>query len=166
MLFFEIRANFWQNKRKVFLKMITFDRWQHILGVARKAKILALRLRSNDEKFAEDMFLLGVMHDLGYEFNEGNASHGAIGGEILKRNHYKYWQEVALHGDETVADMSDELFLLNVADMTTGPKGEDFSFEERLEEIADRFGKDSHAYQKCVTEVEKLKADERYLKIR
>lgn len=145
--------------------MITENRWKHILGVARKAKEFACRFKPNDGKFAEDMFLLGVLHDMGYEFMESNAGHAAIGGEILKRNNYKYWQEVFLHGDETVEDMSDELFILNCADMSTGPSGENFTFEERLAEIASRFGKEADAYKKCVTETEKLKADKRFAKI-
>lgn len=135
--------------------MITQNRWQHILGVARKAKMLAEKLKPDNAQYAEDMFLLGVMHDLGYEFMESNASHAAVGGKILKRNNYQYWQEVALHADETVENMSDELFILNCADMMTGPNGEDFTFEERLEEIAGRFGKDAAPYQKCVIEVQK-----------
>ena len=142
--------------------MITENRWQHILGVARKAKMLAEKLKPDNAQYAEDMFLLGVMHDLGYEFMESNASHAAIGGEILKRSGYKYWQEVTLHGDETVENMTDELFILNCADMMTGPSGEDFTFEERLVEIAGRFGRDAAPYKKCVIEVQKLKADKRY----
>ena len=145
--------------------MITQSRWQHILGVARKAKILADKLKPNNVQYAEDMFLLGIMHDLGYEFMESNASHAAVGGEILKRSGYQYWQEVALHGDETVDDMTDELFILNCADMMTGPKGEDFTFDKRLKEIAQRFGEDADAYKKCVVEVQKLKVDARYSKI-
>ena len=69
---------------------------------------------------------------------------------------------MTLHGDETVENMTDELFILNCADMMTGPSGEDFTFEERLEEIASRFGKDAAPYKKCVIEVQKLKADKRY----
>lgn len=145
--------------------MITSSRWQHILGVARKCKEFALKFKPENSKFAEDMFLLGIMHDLGYEFIESNASHAAIGGEILKRSGYQYWQEVTQHGDETVDDMTDELFILNCADMSTGPNGEDFTFDERLKEIAQRFGKDADAYKKCVVEVEKLRADKRYEKI-
>ena len=145
--------------------MITQNRWQHILGVARKAKMLAEKLKPNDTQYAEDMFLLGIMHDLGYEFMESNVSHAAVGGEILKRNNYRYWQEVSLHGDETVENMSDELFILNCADMSTGPNGEDFTFDERLKEITQRFGEDAYAYKKCVIEVEKLKYDKRYEKI-
>lgn len=145
--------------------MISESRWQHILGVARKAKILADKLKPNNVQYAEDMFLLGIMHDLGYEFIESNASHAYVGGEILKRNNYQFWSEVSLHGDETVKNMSDELFILNCADMSTGPNGEDFTFDERLKEIAQRFGKDADAYKKCVVEVEKLRADKRYEKI-
>ena len=128
--------------------------------------MLAEKLKPDNTQYAEDMFLLGVMHDLGYEFMESNASHAAVGGEILKRSGYKYWQEVALHGDETVENMTDELFILDCADMMTGPSGENFTFEERLEEIASRFGKDAAPYKKCVIEVQKLKADERYAKIK
>ena len=146
--------------------MITQNRWQHILGVARKCKEYALKFKPEDGQFAEDMFLLGMLHDMGYEFNQNNASHAAVGGEILNRNNYRYWQEVALHGDETVENMTDELFILNAADMSTGPNGEDFTFEQRLEEIASRFGKQSQAYQKCVIEIEKLKSDKRYAFIR
>ena len=145
--------------------MIKQNRWQHILGVARKCKEYALTLK-NDDKFAEDMFLLGMLHDMGYEFMENNASHASVGGEILKRNNYKYWQEVTLHGDEKIDDMSDELFILNCADMTTGPGGENFSFDERLEEIASRFGKEADAYKKCVIEVQKLRNDKRYHKLK
>ena len=75
--------------------MITQNRWQHILGVARKCKEYAAKLRPDDSQFAEDMFVLGMLHDMGYEFIESNASHGAIGGEILKRSCYRFWKEVA-----------------------------------------------------------------------
>lgn len=145
--------------------MIAQNRWQHILGVARKCKEFAAKFKPNDREFAEDMFVLGLLHDMGYEFVESNASHAAVGGEILKRNNYRYWSEVSLHGDETVDNMSDELFILNCADMSTGPNGEDFTFAERLKEIASRFGTDAVAYKKCVIEVEKLKADKRYKKL-
>lgn len=145
--------------------MISESRWRHILGVARKSKEFALKFKPENSKFAEDMFLLGMLHDMGYEFMESNASHAYVGGEILKRNNYQFWSEVSLHGDETVDDMTDELFILNCADMSTGPNGEDFTFDERLEEIASRFGKDANAYKKCVVEVEKLRSDKRYEKI-
>ena len=46
--------------------------------------------------------------------------------------------------------------------MSTGPNGENFTFDERLDEIASRFGKDTNAYKKCVIEIENLRNDKRY----
>ena len=40
--------------------MITANRWQHILGVARKAKVLAEKLKPNDTKYAEDNIKKGL----------------------------------------------------------------------------------------------------------
>ena len=146
--------------------MITESRWQHILGVARKTKQLALKLKPENTQYAEDMFILGIMHDLGYEFTESNNTHASTAGEILKRSGYQYWQEISLHGNETINNMSDELFILNSADMMTGPNGQDFTFDERLEEIASRFGNDSTVYKNCALIVQKLTSDTRYKKIK
>ena len=33
-----------------------------------KSSITGKKIHPNNEKYAEDMFLFGVMHDLGYEF--------------------------------------------------------------------------------------------------
>ncbi len=142
--------------------MITSVRWQHILGVARRAKELAEKFRPADEKFAQDMFLLGMLHDFGYEFSEEPGEHPAIGAEILKRQGYRYWKEVADHGNVNAAEVSDELFILSCADMTTGPGGEHFTMRERIDNMALRYGKDSHAHKKAIIAAEKLKADPRY----
>lgn len=142
--------------------MITQNRWQHILGVARKAKTLAQQFKPENTQYAEDMFLLGLLHDFGYEFMAENQGHAAVGGAILKRNQYKYWDEVAQHGT-TAENMTDELFLLNCADMTTGPAGEDFTMQERLEEIGYRYGKESAAYIKTAEEIRILQQDPRYI---
>ena len=139
--------------------MITSDRWWHTLSVARKAKELARKIKPNDEKYAEDMFLLGLLHDFGYEFTTGE--HAKIGGEVLKRNGYRYWREIMFHGCVEDCDMTDESFILNCADMTIGPDGKDMTFEERLEDIAARHGKTSRAYEMSFKEISVLKKDKR-----
>lgn len=68
--------------------MITQNRWQHILGVARKCREYATKFRPDDSKFTEDMFVLGILHDMGYEFTNDNIGHASVGGEILKRSNY------------------------------------------------------------------------------
>lgn len=142
--------------------MITESRWQHILGVARKAKEIAEIMRPNDTKFAEDMFLLGMLHDFGYEFCELGPDHGPIGGEILRRSGYKYWREVAEHSIPEAFSFSDEIFIINCADMIVGPNGEKMTMEERIADIVKRYGKDSPGVEKAKKMAELLQKDERY----
>lgn len=142
--------------------MITYARWQHILGVARRAQALAEKLRPEDKAFAQDMFLLGMLHDFGYEFAENPGEHPQIGAEILKRQGYRYWREIENHGNVNVTEVSDELFILSCADMTTGPGGERFTMRERIDNMAQRYGKDSHAHKKATVAAGKLQADPRY----
>lgn len=142
--------------------MITPARWQHILGVARRAKVLAEKMRPQDDAFAQDMFLLGMLHDFGYEFAEEPGEHPEIAAEILKRQGYRCWKEVADHGKISLTEISDELYILSCADMTTGPGGEDFTMQERIDNMIQRYGKDSHAHKKAMIAAEKLKADPRY----
>ena len=146
--------------------MITSSRWQHILAVARRARTLAEKLRPNDGMFAEGMFLLGMLHDFGYEFAEDPGDHPAIGAEILKRQGYRYWKEVADHGNVNVTEATDALFVLSCADMTTGPHGESFTMQERIDNMAERYGRDSRHHKKAIIAAEKLQADPRYQSVK
>lgn len=146
--------------------MITENRWLHILGVARKAKEFALKMRPDDKRYAEDMFLLGLLHDVGYEFSENGTGHAALGGQILERCGYKYWKEVANHGYSEDIIATDELFILNCADMKVSADGKSCTMAERLEDIGVRYGIDSPAYKKAILEIEKLQSDDRYLKLK
>ena len=146
--------------------MITSTRWQHILGVARRAKALAEKMRPADEAFAEDMFLLGMLHDFGYEFAENPSDHPSVGAEILKRQGYRYWKEVADHGNINVKEVSDALFVLSCADMTTGPGGERFTMQERIDNMAERYGQDSRHHKKAMIAAEMIQADPRYLSLK
>lgn len=131
--------------------MINENRLNHIIGVARlmkeKAKILGL-----DE---QEMFLLGMMHDVAYEFDE-SAEHNRTGGNLLKSQNYKYYNEVYYHGDINADYKSLELDLLNFCDMHVDGKGNVVSFEERLEDIKARRGEDSFAATKCAEMMRRL----------
>ena len=123
---------------------ITDDRMMHILTVARQMKEKSMELGWTEEK-SQEMFVLGLNHDLGYEFGE-NSNHHLIGGTILKNMTFKYYQEVLYHGVNDCEYQSKELDLLNWADMHTDGKGNRVTFEERLTDIAVRRGKESRAY--------------------
>ena len=111
------------------------------------------------------MFLLGMLHDFGYEFTENGEKHAIIAGQILERSGYKYWQDVVNHSDKATDNMSDETFILNCADLSVSPDGKDITMAERVEDIGRRHGKDSTQYLIAFEKLQKLQADTRFSKI-
>ena len=131
------------------------DRLKHSVAVARKMVEIGKEINLNETEL-QDLFLLGFNHDIGYECGE-NSDHGHIGGEILKRNNYKYWKEIYYHGDINARYTSLFLEILNNADMQIDKYGNDVGFDKRLEDIKNRYGKESKVYNDAVILVEKLK---------
>lgn len=127
---------------------LSLERLNHSLAVARKMKAMAER----DIHFPhspEDMFYLGLLHDAAYEFVEAQEAHERKGGTVLRDNGYKYWREIYYHGEPDSEYSSQALDLLNYADMTTGSDGRDVSLEERLADIAMRYGEESIQHKKA-----------------
>lgn len=122
--------------------MITQDRYNHMIAVANKMKELAEK-HNEFEINPNDAFTLGLLHDIGYEFVHNNIYHAFEGGQVLKDQGYKYWQEIKWHGIPQVDYISPQLQLLNYVDMTTGPTGEYITIEERLADIAVRYTENS-----------------------
>ncbi len=63
-----------------------------------------------------------------------------------------YWNYPALiglrlylfdHGNPDIENWTDELLILNIADMTTSPDGKPITTNQRLEDIENRYGTDS-----------------------
>lgn len=135
---------------------ISSDRMNHILAVANKMREIA----KNQPDFAgleEEMFILGFLHDVGYAFAEVQKEHAHLGGEKLKLQGYKYWQEVFHHGSPQNEYNSQELMLLNYVDMTTSPNGKSITIKERIEDIEKRYGSDSIQAKEAIIVAEKLK---------
>lgn len=122
---------------------MTINRLQHSLAVAKKMKkIVALQ----PEKFecnADEAYLIGLLHDIGYEFSENQIDHAHNGGLFLKEQGYKYWREIYYHGTVQNEYNSVILIVLNYVDLTTGPNGESLSIEMRINDIVERYGKES-----------------------
>ena len=139
------------------------DRLKHSIAVARKMVEIGKEFRLDDKEL-QDLFLLGFNHDIGYEFDR--AKHEEIGGEILRRNNYKFWEEVLNHGHPKVEYDSLYLDILNMADMQVDKFGQDVGYENRLEDIKGRYGEDSPIYEKCEALVKEVKEKyKRYLRI-
>lgn len=127
------------------------DRLKHSLAVANKM----VELNNGLDK--ESVFLIGYLHDIGYEFTSNNIEHNKVGGEILKILGFKYWKEIYYHGENNIEYKSDYLDLLNKADMQIDKYGNDVGYDKRLEDIKKRYGVESIEYKKAKTLIDNLK---------
>ena len=134
------------------------NRLKHSLAVARKMVEIGKEYNLDSNEL-EDLFLLGLNHDIGYEFGN-NSNHGYIGGGILKRNKYKYWKEVYYHGNINPEYSSLFLKILNKADMQIDKDGNDVGYIKRLEDIKIRYGKNSTTYKKAEILVSRLRSED------
>ena len=110
-----------------------------------------------DEQLQE-LFLLGYLHDIGYQFGT-NENHNMIGGSLLRNSNYKYWKEVYYHGIANSEYKSLYLDILNTADMMIDKCGNDVGSVKRLEDIKKRYGEDSIQYINCFKIINELKGD-------
>lgn len=121
----------------------TMNRMKHSLSVAAKMKEIVANNPRKYPFYPSDAFVLGMLHDIGYEFSSEQNEHANKGGLVLKEQDYKYWREVYYHGIYQTEYDSPMLRLLNYVDMITGPNGEYMTIKERIDDIARRYGKDS-----------------------
>ena len=132
------------------------DRLKHSYAVACKMIELGNERKLSDESL-EELFTLGFIHDIGYQFGN-NENHNMLGGNLLKDNGYKYWKEVYYHGVPNSDYKSLYLDILNTADMMIDKFGNDVGFDKRLEDIKNRYGEDSIQYNNCVKIVNELRS--------
>lgn len=118
--------------------------------VAARCRELGRDLFDWPEAKLRHMFILGYLHDIGYAFVEKQSDHEQVGGDILAECGLDGADIIAAHGDPGVGDMQDELLVLNLADMTTGPSGEPVTIPARLADIGERYGRDSSQYARAV----------------
>ena len=119
------------------------NRLSHMGGVAQRAADIALGVTGSAD-FAEEMFVAGLLHDVGYAFADAKT-HGVAGGKVLERCGFEYSAAIARHGNGVSLSLAEAI--LNLADMTTSKTGEQVSMESRLGEIENRFGAASREYR-------------------
>ena len=135
--------------------MIDNDRLKHSYAVGKKMIEIGKQYKLSEFELQE-LFVLGLNHDIGYEFGN-NSNHNVVGGKILKENNYKYWQEVYYHGQIECEYKSLYLDILNKADMQIDKYGNDVGYIKRLEDIKIRYGENSQVYIQCKNLISKLK---------
>ncbi len=134
------------------------NRSLHSLGVAKKMVEIG-KSKGLSTAMLNDLFTLGIVHDIGYQFGPGDM-HQKNGGLVLKENGYRYWQEVYYHGIIQNEYTSIYLDILNQADMQIDKMGNDVGYTGRLEDIKSRYGDDSKVYTSCVNLVNFIKESE------
>jgi hypothetical protein len=134
--------------------MISEYKLKHMIQVARFMKQYC-KDKGFDDNYCQEMFTLGLLHDIGYEFEE-SPEHNKVGGLLLKNQNYKYFNEVMNHGNPYSDYSSCELDILNYADLHVDAKGKFVSFTERLDDIKNRYGENSDSYKSARTIAENL----------
>lgn len=133
---------------------ITENRLKHGLAVARLMYKTA-KENGKTEEYAKEMFMLGYLHDIGYEFTDTThkESHPGVGAELVStlNMNYKYTLAILLHGQpyRLIGEKyrTEELDLLNWADLNIDHTGEHVGMYTRLLGIKKRYGKDSTQYE-------------------
>lgn len=135
---------------------ISEDRLRHILGVARKAYKIAKEMNC-DERFCRRCFMLGWIHDVGYEFSEKQSEHADISADLLwtlgcnkdGRPYNTEWvnavSAIRNHG-LYIENNTLEYKILNMADMQVDSYGNEVSVFERLDKIKNKYGEYSDEY--------------------
>ena len=133
------------------------NRLLHMREVGRLCYQLAADLFKWEESTCRQMFLMGFLHDVGYEFASNQSDHEFIGGELLAETNYTHSEPIRLHGNPNADLTDDRLFLLNLADMVVSGDGERIGFTRRLQGIADRYGSESEQYDRALRVINGLR---------
>ncbi len=132
------------------------DRAKHSLAVAKKMVEIAKKYNMNETDI-KNCFIIGINHDIGYEFSLNKNEHNKIGGKVLKETGFKFWKEIYFHGEVDIEYESPYLKILNQADMQIDKFGNDVGYDKRLKDIKIRYGENSNTYSKCCKLVEKIR---------
>ena len=142
--------------------VVTIDRMNHSLSVANKMKELVEGSPNEYNASPNEAFIIGILHDIGYEFVDDQKEHAHVGGLTLKKQGYKYWKEIFYHGLPQNEFTSPELWLLNYVDMITGPTGKYTTLVERIKEISVRYGMGSWQEREAI-ELSKMLHDKGWI---
>lgn len=118
-------------------------RLKHSLAVARKMQEITASRYPESGIFSKEMFVLGLLHDIGYEFSELEEDHASIGGELLRAMRFQYSDEVSQQWQLDCACHSTSLDILNSANLLIDSEGNEVTVMKRLDEIRQQYGESS-----------------------
>ena len=130
---------------------ISIRKMSHMLTVARRCYDIAKYKYSASEEDARKCFLMGLIHDFGYEFSEETKEHPGIAAEILRAltvdDIVSITAAIEDHGELYQAEHCTIYDLvLNQADLEVDGIGNVVTVQERLDDIARRYGNGSREH--------------------
>lgn len=139
--------------------MITFEhitdsRLFHMRSVAERVVELAQINGITEQDALQQLYVMGFVHDIGYAFD--STRHAHAGADVLRKAGYAHCEPINDHGDP---QRSPDLWtdLLDAADMTTSPDGHIITYDERLADIAARYGESSIQYRDAQVVIGKVR---------
>lgn len=132
------------------------SRYMHCHNVGLKMYHYAKEKLGWTEGKCQEMFVLGTMHDIGYELSPDADKHNIVLGNILKRDGYKYANEIKYHSYMQEEYDTPEMRLLYFGDMTIDGYGKECTLNQRLEDIKIRHGENSDVYEESLIIANKL----------
>lgn len=127
---------------------------QHSVKVAEIMSKICKRFGENLNP--ADMYLLGLVHDIGKLLDENkkpilseSVGHANRGGKILLENGYQYSKEVYHHGHPEDNYRSRAWYLLNAVDLAVDKNGVLIGHNLRMLDIQNRYGEDSVQYKRA-----------------
>ena len=114
------------------------NRYKHCHNVGLRMYSYAKDILGWDEIKCQEMFMLGVTHDLSYELESDMYAHDELGAMLL--DGYKYANEIRYHSFIQNQYISPELLLLYFADATIDGAGNRVTFKQRDDDLVKRYG--------------------------
>lgn len=140
--------------------MFDLNRAAHCRGVA----ILMRRLAPALGLDADRMTLLGWIHDLGYLTGHADT-HAPDLGRLLEAEGYAYAGAAGRHGTDRIDYDDPADVLLNIADMSVDGAGLLVSFDERVRDVADRWGAAHPRVDACTRVIRRLEATDGWARV-
>jgi hypothetical protein len=167
---------------KELLAAVLPDRFEHVAGVASCARTVAQSLATRE---AEALVAAAWLHDVGYApALQSTGFHPLDGARYLARRGFDAGVValVAFHSGARIeaelrglSDALDDEFsrpdpglldLLTFCDMTTGPRGQRMTVDERLEEILERYVPTDVVHRSVASSADQLRATVRDVEAR
>lgn len=143
--------------KKLEKKDFPLTRYMHCYSVGKKMHDYAINKLKWSEEKSNEMFILGNLHDIGYEFDKDPERDGITLSELLDKDGYKYFNEIKFHAKLQEDYTSEEMDLLYFADLTVDGIGNWVTYDERINDLINRYGKDSKVVDDSYKIIEYLK---------